>query len=295
MPRPNKATGVPARKARKMKLTVNGVRDAKREAHAYRVWDSFARGLVLVIQPSGARSYHIIYRHNGGRRDYFIGSAGAVSLKAARLITSEVTDAVAHGRDPWAERRAEQNAGTFAEAVDRYALYTKNKKGNKSWQQSDRLMRRYLMPKWGAWKIDAIKRADVKSLIGKIEAPILANQILKNAGALFGWALREEMIALNPCIGVEKNPSTTRERFLTDSEIPKFWAAFDNAGPVRSAALRTVLLCGQRPGEISSMRWEHIDGILWTLPGKPEPKTKWPGTKNGETHNRRRPAASTNS
>ena len=32
------------------------------------------------------------------------------------------------------------------------------------------------------------------------------------------------------------------------------------------------------------MRREHISDGWWTMPGKPDPKTEWPGTKNGQTH-----------
>src|SRR4029077_15874371 len=45
-----------------------------------------------------------------------------------------------------------------------------------------------------------------------------------------------------------------------------------------------ILLLGQRPGEISAMRYEHIVGDWWELPGEPVPRLKWPGTKNSETH-----------
>ena len=32
------------------------------------------------------------------------------------------------------------------------------------------------------------------------------------------------------------------------------------------------------------MRREHIVGGWWELPGDPDPKLLWPGTKNGQTH-----------
>ena len=45
-----------------------------------------------------------------------------------------------------------------------------------------------------------------------------------------------------------------------------------------------ILLTGQRPGEVTHMRREHIEDGWWTLPGAPVPALGWPGTKNGETH-----------
>jgi integrase len=66
--------------------------------------------------------------------------------------------------------------------------------------------------------------------------------------------------------------------------MPKFWKAFDTAGLMRSMALKTILLTGQRPGEVSHMRTEHIVDGWWELPGKPVPALGWLGTKNGQSH-----------
>ena len=83
----------------------------------------------------------------------------------------------------------------------------------------------------------------------------------------------------------------SRERVLSDSEVRLFWAAFDNAGYVESAALKVLLLTGQRPGEVARMHRKHIDGDWWTLPGQPIPELNWEGTKNGQTHRVFLPAA----
>ena len=56
--------------------------------------------------------------------------------------------AVARGKDPAAEKRAERGAGTFADLAARYVeRYAKKK--NKSWRQADTLVRRYALPRWG--------------------------------------------------------------------------------------------------------------------------------------------------
>jgi integrase len=71
---------------------------------------------------------------------------------------------------------------------------------------------------------------------------------------------------------------------LSDSEVPLFWSAFADEGEI-GAALKTILLTGQRPGEVTHMRAEHIaDGGWWSLPGDPVPSLDWPGTKNGASH-----------
>jgi hypothetical protein len=44
--------------------------------------------------------------------------------------------------------------------------------------------------------------------------------------------VKQEIVTANPCIGVDGNETRSRERVLSDSELPKFWLAFDDAGLV---------------------------------------------------------------
>jgi integrase len=286
MPRPRK-DGSAARAARKRNFTDLFVKRARPEATAYNVWDTKERGLVLRVQPSGQRSYKIVYSYRSRPRWYHIGNVG---LSDARRIAKKVVLAVAEGKDPLAERKAERSAGTFAELAQRY-VNEHAKKKNKSWKQADALVSRYLLPRWGRLEAKSISRSDVKQAVARIEAPILANQVLAAASAIFSWAVKQEIVTANPCHGVDRNATKSRERVLSDSEIPKFWNAFDDAGLVASSALKTILLTGQRPGEIAHMRREHIADAWWTMPGAPDPKNAWPGTKNGATHRVWLPAA----
>jgi integrase len=123
-------------------------------------------------------------------------------------------------------------------------------------------------------------------MIARIDAPITANQVLAAASAIFSWAIREEVagIKLNPCQGVERNATQSRERILSVGEIPKFWTGFGEADYVRGLALKMILLTGQRPGEVRHMRSEHVEDGWWSLPGAVIPDLGWPGTKNGASH-----------
>jgi integrase len=279
MPRPRK-DGTPASPARRKNFTELYVRKARPEPHAYNVWDAKERGLVLRIQPSGARAFKVVYSYRGRPRWFHVGHVG---LADARRIAAKVRLAVAEGKDPVAERKAERGAGTFAELAARYVEQHAKRK-NKSWKQADALVSRYVLPRWGKLEAKSISRSDVRQLIARIEAPVLANQVLAAASAIFSWAVKQEIVAVNPCRGVERNETKSRERVLSDSEIPKFWSAFDTAGLVRGSALKVVLLTGQRPGEVAKMRKEHVAEGWWTMPGEPVLAIGWPGTKNGATH-----------
>ena len=251
------------------------------------VWDEEQRHLALRTQPTGARAWYCVYSRHGRPRWLRLGDARSIGLKDARVMAAETMLAVdKEDKDPAADRRAERSKGTFEELAARY-LEEHAKKKNKSWRQADFLVRRYLLPRWGKLQVGAIGRDDVKKVLAKAEGtPALANQTLAAASAIFSWAAKEKIIAANanPCRGVDRNETKTRERKLADSEIPKFWAAFDNAGLVKSSALKTILLTGQRPGEISHMRREHIVDGWWEMPGDPVQALGWPGTKNERSH-----------
>jgi integrase len=206
-----------------------------------------------------------------------------VEVHLPRKLAQRIMFKVAEGKDPAAEKKAERSSGTFEEMAHRYVEeYTK--KRNRSWKPMDALMRKHLIPRWGKLQAASITRADVKAVITSIAAPQVANQTLKGASAMFAWGIREEIVKVNPCALIEKNETKSRERVLSDSEIPKFWAAFGIAGLVAGTLLKMILLTGQRPGEVAHMRREHIVDGWWELPGDPVPALGWLGTKNGATH-----------
>src|SRR5215831_10043701 len=266
--------------ANKRVITQLTLKRLRPRAQRFLVWDRKQSGLALQIRPNGLRAWKVIYNIRGRTRWFHLGAGNAIGLEQARELARDIMYSVAKGEDPQADKRAQRNAGTFAELAERY-LEDYAKRRNKSWRQSDKLVRRYLLPKWAKLEAKAITRSDVRLAIGRIAAPVLANQVLAAASAIFSWAVKQEVIAVNPCHGIDRNATTSRERVLSDSELPRFWVAFDNAGSA-GIALKLTLLTGQRPGEVGHMRSEHIVDGWWEMPGKPT--AGWPGTKNGQSH-----------
>jgi integrase len=272
-----------SRAKRKQRLTELTIRNAKPRAAAYLIWDTHQHGLALRVQPTGGKAWVVVYSRHGRSRWLTLGDANAIALSDARMLAQEHMLAVAKGGDPAAEKKAERGTGTFADLASKY-VEQYAKKHNRSWRQGDALVRRFAIPKWGKLAISTITRSDVKQLMTRIEAPTVANQTLAAISALFTWAIREGAVITNPCKLVEKNPTRSRERILAISEVPLFWKAFGELDPVRGAALKAILLLGQRPGEIAHMRHENIIDGWWQMPGEPVPTLHWLGTKNGESH-----------
>jgi integrase len=270
------------RRPNKRRLSELTVRKAKPKAKTYLIWDTFMPGLVLRVQPSGKRSWYCAYSYRGKQRWLHFGNAATILLADARMLVRKTMMAVAEDRDVVAERKAERSGGTFADLHQKY-LDQHAKRNNKSWKQADALIRRNALPKLGQMQATSITRADIKAMMAKIEAPVVANQTLAAVSAIFTWGVREEIVAANPCKLISRNPTKSRERVLSESELPLFWRALADVDAVDACALRTILLTGQRPGEVAHMRREHLKDGWWEMPGEPV-KDIWPGTKNAAAH-----------
>jgi integrase len=267
----------------KRKLTDVAIRNAKSRKAAYLIWDAQQPGFAVQVQPSGHKAYKTIYSYRGRPRWYHVAVVGAIGLADARKLAARVMLQVAEGKDPQAERRASRDANSFEELAARHVKEHASKK-NKSWRHTYRLVEKNILPRWGKLKVADISRVDVELLAGTMaDRPALCQQVLAAASAIFNFGMRKGVVQINPCSQAERPETYARDRVLYESELPRFWEAFGEHG-MRGAALKMILLTGQRPGEIEAMRTEHIEKGWWTLPGKPDEKLGWPGTKNEQTH-----------
>jgi integrase len=273
------------RPVQKRKLTELFVRNgAKPRDSAYQVWDTRQHNLCLRVQPGGSKSWVVVYSRFGRSRWLTIGNAAAIGLSDARIEAGKVMLAVAQGQDPAAERKAQRGAGTFADLAQKY-VEQHAKKHNKSWKQSETLVRRYVLPRFGKLAASAITRGDIKAMMARMaESPVVANSVKAAVSAIFNWGIGEEIVVANPCKLVPNYPVKARERVLSDSELPQFWKAFKELDQTRGAALKAILLLGQRPGEVAHMRYEHIKDNWWEMPGAPIATIGWPGLKNKKDH-----------
>ena len=173
MPRPRR-DGTPAAEPNKRKISEVLLRRIRPKNRTFCVWDTHQRGLCVMVQPSGHKSFKCVYQHHGRARWYHVGDCAAIGLSDARRIAGRIMVQAADGKDPLAERKAERSRGTFAELAEAY-VERHAKKNNKSWRQADALVRRHLIPKWGKLQAADVARADVRAMMARIEAPVLAN------------------------------------------------------------------------------------------------------------------------
>ena len=278
MPRPRR-DGSPARKVpNRRRLSDTFVKTVEPDPDRVTVyWDTLQHGLALAVQPSGHRAWKCVYTvHGRGARWYAIGNAKAISLTEARRLVGKLMVAVAEGGDPHADRLALRGRGSFEQVARRYVEEHASKR-NKSWRQADALVSS-ICCRGGPSSISAASGGPMSKPPSRPSRHrSWRTRCSAAASAIFSWAVRQEIIPVNPCSGVEKNDTTSRERVLSDAEIAAFW-------PQLSAPLKMILLTGQRPGEVAHLHRAHIiDERWWAMPGAPDAKTGGPAPR---THSR---------
>src|SRR5687768_4596180 len=99
-------------------LTAKSVEHAKRDAQNRReIPDGLLTGLYLIVQPSGAKSWAVRYRHAGQSRKLTLGAFPLLDLGEARAEAKLALQAVAKGDDPALEKKSKRRAA--ADGVDR--------------------------------------------------------------------------------------------------------------------------------------------------------------------------------
>jgi integrase len=137
--------------------------------------------------------------------------------------------------------------------------------------------------------IDEARRHGIPGMGRRLNAGLSderARKMRAALSALFGFLLEHRRIAANPTTGVWRPPPpAARTRTLnTDPKVRQadelrwFWAATDSIGEAVGAALRLLLLTGQRLREIGEMQWDELSDDLAVLHLSGE------RTKNGREH-----------
>jgi integrase len=298
------------------RLTPVAVENAKPATTRLEIPDGGCRGLYLVIQPSGSKSWALRYRFAGKPCKLTLGPAlvlqhgeappensaidQPLTLADARRLATEALSKVERGINPAKEKSTQIEAAHDAAAtreadgvealaaqfIERYA-----KIKNKSWQQVDAIFRREILPRWRGKTVHEIEREDVEDLIDAIAAdrPIMANRTLAAVRKWFSWmagrskggrkAVLKARLRTAPCLGVEApGQERSRERTLTNAEIAQLWSAADQEDEPFKGFVKVLLLTGQRRGEVAGMRHDELDldRAVWSLPGA--------RTKNARPH-----------
>ncbi len=147
----------------------------------------------------------------------------------------------------------------FREWLD---VFCANKVKPLTLQSYESVIKNHITPAIGAMKLHAIKGTHIQKIYNTMTAAGLSGKTVKNVSAVlhkaFSVALKQGLIAANPCDGAELPKAVRREITpLADEDIPRFLEAID-ASPMRNA-FALCLFAGLREGECMGLSWKQVD------------------------------------
>jgi integrase len=246
--------------------------------------DPGARGLYVIVEPSGFKSFAVRFRFNGKPKKLSLGN---IPLSAARKAAAYALHEVKEGRDPTEakakkkEERRTIQANTFGRVAEQYFKIVcgmklsndgtplfNDKVRTAARQLAD--LNRLVLPELGDRPICEVKRSEIVALLDKIEierGPVMADRTLALIRRIMNWhATRADDFVAPIVKGMArtKGKERQRQRILTDDEIGKVWNT-ETEGPF-PALIKFLLLTGARRDEAASMTWDEIRDGAWELP-----------------------------
>jgi integrase len=256
------------------------------------VFDTLESGFGVRVTPAGAKIFVAHVRVGGRLHRAAFGRFPAVSVADARGAARIALRDMRAGRDPRIEQAArakaiETGATTVAKFSERWLEeVVRPKRKPRTRADYERLLKDKILPALGHLTIERVAKEDVLKLhLAMKDTPRRANYTVSTFRAMMTYAedcgLRPPLS--NPARRIEMYRERGRERFLSEAEIGRAAEAIAGAertgsiGPHAAAGLRLALFTGARSGEITAIKWSHID---WArkLARLPDSKTNEPRT-----------------
>lgn len=254
----------------------------------FRFWDVALKGFLARVWPSGRKSFCLRYRWAGKTKMYTIGAfASPWTTQQARAKASELllqyVDRHALARDCNAKQGL-----TIDRLCDRYlndGPIMKVGKRASSWKIDAMNLNRHIRPLLGRRTVADLKRSDIACLLKDVTDGATAGdfktgwrglarvrggagcagRVLTSLKAMFNWAIAQDFLTDNPAKGISLPKASPKERFLSDEEVVRLFAALmtgEQDGSINSQhanLIRLLLLTGARKSELMGLRWEEVD------------------------------------
>jgi integrase len=287
------------------------------------VRDTGVHGLEIRVTKGGVKTWRLHYtrRSDGRRRAVKLGRYPSMSLKQARARAKALQSSIEDmdiREDPAERLHARRTAQTFKElAEDWIERHARPNRCARAVADDLSMLSRHILPEIGLMKIGEISKRDVIRLLDKVTAGADArikkvrspqatprkltrrpNRVFELVRAVFRWALRRDVIVIDPTAGLQRpiKKEKPRERELSPDEMRTLWLALQRAPPSRehlrrqpndfpmrrgtALTIMLALVTAQRIGEISGITLAELDltssAPVWKIPGT--------RTKNGEPH-----------
>lgn len=253
-------------KPRSPRLTTRRAEALRPREAQYEVRDGEVTGLLLRVQPSGAKRWGFRARQEGRQRYIPLGGFPDLSPDAARRRAREIRVRLDKGERPADERKQRRQAPTLGKL---WSEYEEREVPNKapSTQRNDRSRWKRHLEYLASRKAADVSKAEVSRLLTRIASecgPFEANRTLALVRRLYRWALNEGLIECeNPAASATPRREQPRQFSLDTAGLKSLVSAImrETDDPTWQGFFMLLLLTGCRRTELLSARWEwvHLD------------------------------------
>ncbi|ENA0807909.1 tyrosine-type recombinase/integrase [Providencia rettgeri] len=229
------------------------------------------------------------YKFAGLARVMILGSYIDLSLSKARELTKELSARVSLGYDVASEKQERKAKALAKIEADKNAIKVSDLAAEyferqilPRWKHPDILRRRIdkdINPRIGHMKIEDVKPRHIDEMLKSIVdrgAPTMATDVLRWLRRMFDYAIKRQIIEINPCSAFEVadagGKEISRDRWLTNDELISFFKALRTAGISRQneISFKILLALGLRKMELCAARWEEFDfsNTVWHFPAE---------------------------
>lgn len=270
-----------------MPFTGRQIDALKPKERRYEVPEPGRTGLSVRVSPSGAKAWAFRYRFHGEQKRMIFGTYPILGLADVRVKLADAQKLLREGSDPGAllaeERHALRTAPTMEDLAHDYLTRHAEKTMRPTTVKEDgRILKKEVLPAWRHRLARDIMRRDVMALLNGVEdrgVYVMRNRVAGVLSRVFLYALNQGMINGSPAAQLprlrkiqNKKVEQPRTRVLSQDEIRSFWYDLDQIPLTRSmkAALRWLLVTGQRRGETILAQRAHIDDAarIWRIPSE---------------------------
>jgi integrase len=229
-----------------------------------------ARGLVLLVLPSGTATFYLHYDVTVGRkrrrRKLKIGRLDEISLADAIAVAERQRPAIRTGSDPVARRQTERHEPTFAELVEeRFANGSPLRPS--TMRDYGHVLSHDVLPALGQLPARAVTREQVVKVIDKITArgatrrADTARAIIRS---IFAFGIDRGLIDANPATGLRnRHEYRPREVIADAARIRTLWEGIEDGrapmAPTIGLIVRLALLTGLRRAELAATKRADLD------------------------------------
>jgi hypothetical protein len=220
------------------------------------IGDGKVPGLRIRVSASGSKSFIVRKRVGEKIKVITLGRYGPrLGLTEARKRARNILSDIEAGKNITSVQRGALTVENL------WIAYEKTKSNHRSLPETRRIFRKYILPHLGSRFADAVTRGEITRLIDDIKAPVMARAVHAQLSAFYTWALpRLDQLPTNPCFGAGRPAKPKpRERFLSDTELGALWRAAELERHPWNAAVKLLILTGQRRSEVFNALREEFD------------------------------------